>query len=129
VTNRDDFPTADNETEWVKRSIPAHPTAAKQAKNKLAASVAQLTRLRQEKEPMPEPWRLFTRAEAAKFLTERGFTTAKTTLDTLAVRGGGPPFVYWGRKPLYSPLALLEWAAARLSAPVASTSESANTMT
>jgi hypothetical protein len=64
-----------------------------------------------------------TRAEAAQFLSARGLLTAKTTLDTLAVRGGGPRFVYWGRKPLYTASALLEWAAARLSAPVASTSE------
>jgi hypothetical protein len=64
-----------------------------------------------------------TRTEAAEFLTERGLSTAKTTLDTLAVRGGGPRFVYWGRKPLYTEAGLLEWAADRLSSPVSSTSE------
>jgi len=64
-----------------------------------------------------------TRAEAAQVLSARGFPTSKATLDTLAVRGGGPRFVYWGRKPLYTVAALLEWAEGRLSGPVSSTSE------
>ena len=62
------------------------------------------------------------RAEAARFLSEHGYPIAKATLDTMAVRGGGPPYCYWGRKPLYRKADLLAWAQGRISPPVASTS-------
>ena len=42
-----------------------------------------------------------TRAEAAEFLLRLGYKTAKATLAQRAVAGGGPPFVSWGRQPLY----------------------------
>ena len=57
--------------------------------------------------------RYLSRAEAAEFLTERGYKTAPSTLAKKAVVDGGPPFVSWVRKPLYNPESLLEWAQRR----------------
>ena len=67
--------------------------------------------------------RYLSRAEAAEFLTERGYKTAPSTLAKKAVVGGGPPFVSWGRKPLYNPESLLEWAQRRCTGPRRSTSD------
>lgn len=67
--------------------------------------------------------RYLSRAEAAEFLSERGYKTAPATLAKRAVVGGGPPFVSWGRKPLYDPEALLEWAQRRCTGPRRSTSD------
>jgi hypothetical protein len=67
--------------------------------------------------------RYLSRAETAEFLTERGYKTAPATLAKLAVIGGGPPFISWGRKPLYDPAALLEWAQRRCTGPRRSTSD------
>jgi hypothetical protein len=69
------------------------------------------------------PNTLLTRPRAAQFLTERGYQTAPATLATKATRGGGPEYVRYGRRPLYRPEKLLEWAQARLSKPVCSSSE------
>jgi hypothetical protein len=66
---------------------------------------------------------LLQRKQLALALTERGFETSPATLATMACRGGGPPFRKFGRKPLYKWGDALEWAEARLSAPVHSTSE------
>jgi hypothetical protein len=66
-----------------------------------------------------------TRAEAANFLTQRGYRTAKATLDKLAVIGGGPVFEKFGRKPLYTELGLLAWVASRTTGPRHNTSEAA----
>jgi hypothetical protein len=67
--------------------------------------------------------RPLTRAEAAVFLTDRGYRIAKATLDKLAVIGGGPIFEKWGRKPLYRPADLLSWVASRSTGPMRSTSD------
>ena len=67
--------------------------------------------------------RYLSRAEAAEFLSKRGYKTAPATLAKRAVVGGGPPFVSWGRKPLYQPEALLEWAQRRCTGPRRSTSD------
>lgn len=67
--------------------------------------------------------RYLSRTEAAQFLSERGYKTAPATLAKRAVVGGGPPFVSWGRKPLYQPEALLEWAQRRCTGPRRSTSD------
>jgi hypothetical protein len=67
--------------------------------------------------------RYLNRAEAAEFLTELGYKTAKATLAKRAVVGGGPPFVSWGRQPLYRPSDLLAWAGTRCSGPRRSTSD------
>ena len=66
---------------------------------------------------------LLTRPKASQFLKDRGFPTACATLATKATRGGGPEYVRYGRRPLYRPEKLLEWAHARLSKPVRSSSE------
>jgi hypothetical protein len=69
------------------------------------------------------PDTLLRRAELAAALTQACFPISTATLATKAVRGGGPPFRYFGRIPLYPWGAGLEWAQSRLSPLVASTSE------
>lgn len=64
-----------------------------------------------------------TRKAAAEALTAAGFPISYDTLATKATRGGGPPFQRFGRVPLYRWGDLLDWAHARLSAPMHSTSE------
>jgi hypothetical protein len=64
-----------------------------------------------------------TRKAAAEALTAAGFPTSRHTLATKATRGGGPPFRRFGRVPLYRWGDCLDWAHARLSAPMRSTSE------
>jgi hypothetical protein len=66
---------------------------------------------------------LLTRADVALALTDLGFPVSAATLATKAVRGGGPPYQLFGRKPLYRWGAALEWARSRLSRPVTNTSE------
>lgn len=66
---------------------------------------------------------LLTRADVASALSEAGFPVSAATLATKAVRGGGPPYQLFGRKPLYRWGVALEWAKARLSRPVTNTSE------
>lgn len=56
-------------------------------------------------------------------LTEAGFQVSRHTLATKATRGGGPQFRRFGRVPLYRWGDCLDWAHARLSAPMRSTSE------
>jgi hypothetical protein len=70
-----------------------------------------------------EPNRRLDRKTLALTLTAAGFPISHATLATLASRGGGPAFQRWGKKPLYSWGAALEWAEGRLGAPVRSTSE------
>ncbi len=65
------------------------------------------------------------RPEAAEFLTDRGFPTAKNTLQKYATTGGGPVYRIFGNRALYTPEDLLDWADAKLSAPRRSTSEAA----
>jgi hypothetical protein len=71
------------------------------------------------------PETLLRRSAFAKALTDAGFPIAPATLATKAVRGGGPPFRYFGRIPLYPWGEGLDWARGRLSKPVASTAEAA----
>lgn len=66
-----------------------------------------------------------TRAEAAEFLTARGFPVSKNTLQKMATVGGGPIYQIFGNKSLYRPDALVQWAEGKLSTPRASTSEAA----
>ena len=67
--------------------------------------------------------RRLSRKEAADFLTNLGYKTAPATLAKLASIGGGPVFESFGRKPLYKPADLLNWAQARSSGPRQSTSD------
>jgi hypothetical protein len=69
------------------------------------------------------PDSLLRRKEAAAALSEAGFPTSSATLASMATRGGGPPFEYYSRFPLYRWGPTLAWAMARLSQPVANTSE------
>jgi hypothetical protein len=66
---------------------------------------------------------LLTRTQNAAALTEAGYPTSPATLSTKATRGGGPPYQMWGPRVVYRWGDSLEWAKARLSAPVRSTSE------
>ena len=63
------------------------------------------------------------RKGASVFLNEQGYVTAPATLAKLASVGGGPQYRKFGRKPLYLPADLLQWAKSRCSAPRQSTSE------
>ncbi|WP_284946719.1 hypothetical protein [Acidisoma cladoniae] len=74
---------------------------------------------------MPEsPDTLLTREQVALALTACGFQTKKSTLATKAVRGGGPVYRLFGKRPLYRWADALEWAEGKLSGPRRSTSES-----
>lgn len=69
---------------------------------------------------------LLTRAQAADFLTGRGFPTTPRALDTLASRGGGPAYARYGaRRVLYDQSDLIAWATSRLGQRQRSTSEAA----
>jgi hypothetical protein len=70
-----------------------------------------------------DPQTLLRRGATADALTEAGFPTSHATLATKATRGGGPPFQLYGRIPLYRWGDSLDWAHARLSKPVRTTSE------
>lgn len=68
--------------------------------------------------------RLMRRAEAAAYISETfGVSCCVSTLAKLAVIGGGPTYRKFGRYPLYAPSACRAWVQAKLSKPVASTSE------
>ena len=70
-----------------------------------------------------EPDALLTRDQTATALMAAGFPVRAKTLATKATRGGGPPFLRWGCRPLYRWGDALQWAQARLSKPVDNTSE------
>jgi hypothetical protein len=65
----------------------------------------------------------FDTRQASTFLTERGWRTAPATLNKKRCVGGGPKFELFGRRPLYTERALLEWAQARTTPPLRSTSD------
>jgi hypothetical protein len=74
--------------------------------------------------PIPhDPDTLLRRDAVADALTEAGFPVAKTTLATMATRGGGPPYRSFGRVPLYRWHDALAWAEGRLTPARRSTSE------
>src|SRR6188472_1878898 len=70
-----------------------------------------------------EPDKRFDTRAASAFLTASGYTTAPATLNKLRCIGGGPVFEKFGRRPLYSKTALLEWVRARTTHPLRSTSD------
>jgi hypothetical protein len=55
-----------------------------------------------------------TREQLAAALTRVGLPIKPSTLAAMALRGDGPPFAVWGRRPLYSLDAALAWAQRRL---------------
>ena len=63
-----------------------------------------------------------TRQQVAAALTSHGFPIAAGTLQTMATRGGGPPFMHFGPRVLYRWEDALEWARNRLTAPARDTS-------
>lgn len=63
------------------------------------------------------------RDQAAAALRGLGIPVAKSTLATMATRGGGPPFQRFNRAVLYRWDDLLAWVKSRLSDPVRSTAE------
>lgn len=70
---------------------------------------------------MTECYRLLNTREAAAFLIERGYKVAPATLNKLRSVGGGPEFQLFGRYPVYSEDALLDWARLRTTEPKQST--------
>jgi hypothetical protein len=62
---------------------------------------------------------LLTRQQGAKALTMLGYRISAATLETMAVRGGGPPYRKWGRAVRIVWGDALDWAQARLSEPKA----------
>jgi hypothetical protein len=71
----------------------------------------------------PENERPLTRAEAAAYLSERGYRVAYATLNKYATVGGGPAFETFGRRPLYRPDELLAWVASKTTGPRRNTSD------
>jgi hypothetical protein len=66
-----------------------------------------------------------TRAQAAAYLTQRGFLITKGSLQKMATVGGGPVYRRFGIRTVYSPSDLDEWAESKLSPPRRSTSDEA----
>jgi hypothetical protein len=58
-----------------------------------------------------------TREQLAAALTAIGRPITTSTLASMASRRTGPPFLTWGRKPIYTWGAALAWAQGRLHAP------------
>jgi len=69
--------------------------------------------------------RFLTRGEAAEYLNDLGFPVSKLTLMKWATTGGGPAFRKFGVRALYEPRELVQWAEAKLSSPIRSTSDAA----
>ncbi len=62
--------------------------------------------------PLTEDTRLQRKAAAAA-LTAAGYPVSAATLDSLVTRGGGPPYVLFGKHAIYRWGDLLEWARPR----------------
>jgi hypothetical protein len=62
------------------------------------------------------------RVQAAQYLTERGLTTAKSTLQKMVTTGGGPIYRRFGHRAVYLPADLDNWAEQKLTAPRKSSS-------
>jgi hypothetical protein len=66
---------------------------------------------------------LLTRQQFAAALSEAGYPVAASTLNTMATRGGGPPYQKFGPRPLYRWGPGIKWAKERLSRPARTTAE------
>jgi hypothetical protein len=66
---------------------------------------------------------LLSRTDLAAALQAAGFKVSRSTLSTLATRGGSPPYQKFGKYPLYRWGDALAWAKGKLRTPVRSTSE------
>ena len=68
--------------------------------------------------------RRFRRREASQYLKDRwGLDYKPNTLAKLACIGGGPTIEYAGKFPTHTERDLDKWAKAKISPPVANTSE------
>lgn len=72
---------------------------------------------------LPDPEALLTREATAAALTAAGYPIKRKTLESMATRGGGPPYQTFGPRVLYRWKSSLAWAEARLTAPRFSTAE------
>jgi hypothetical protein len=70
-----------------------------------------------------DPDTLLSRKDTGRALRECGYPVADSSLETMAVRGGGPPFQKFGRRAIYTWGTTRDWAENRLTTPVRSTSE------
>jgi hypothetical protein len=68
------------------------------------------------------PKALLPQNDASVFLGDNGYETSPNTLAKLRCVGGGPQFRRFGRKILYDPDHLLNWAVSKTSKPLSSTS-------
>ena len=67
---------------------------------------------------MAEPGeRILSRKEAARFMTQHGFTIAAQTLARLFSEGRGPPCIHMGRRVKYREGDLLNYMLSKTSAP------------
>jgi hypothetical protein len=74
--------------------------------------------------PIPDdPDALLTREHTAGALANAGYPIKPKTLATKASRGGGPPYRRFGSRALYRWGDALDWAKARLTPLITSTSE------
>jgi len=67
--------------------------------------------------------KFLSRAEAAEHLTSRGLPITRLTLQKMATTGGGPLYRRFGTRAVYEAEHLDAWAAAKMGAPLHSTSE------
>lgn len=64
----------------------------------------------------PETPQYLTRRQAAEFVTRHFAPLSYSRLEKLCMAGEGPPIAgWWGRRPIYEPTALLDWARNRIS--------------
>jgi hypothetical protein len=66
---------------------------------------------------------LLTRRQLAAALSAAGYPVAASTLNTMATRGGGPPYQKFGPRPLYRWGPAIKWAEERLSKPARTNAE------
>lgn len=71
---------------------------------------------------LPDEQRVLT-VDAAAILTEAGLPIRPQTLTKLRCVGGGPEFQTFGRRPVYTLMALRTFAKCRLGDPVRNTSQ------
>jgi hypothetical protein len=61
--------------------------------------------------------RILTRKEAARFMTQHGFTIAAQTLARLFSEGRGPQCIHMGRRAKYRESDLMDYMLSKTSAP------------
>jgi hypothetical protein len=71
----------------------------------------------------PHPDAKLSRKDTSAAFKAAGYRVSESTLATMASRGGGPPFMRFGKYPLYRWGDALAWAEGKLRPPVRSTSE------